>query len=57
MKTGENNYVKSGGVVSMVNYTIVINISYNNRLMTAYENRNWLLQSRFLFDKHILSAR
>ena len=57
MKTGENNYVKSGGVVSMVNYTIVINISYNNRLMAAYENRNWLLQSRFLFDKHILSAQ
>ena len=57
MKTGENNYVKSGGAVSMVNYTIVINISYNNRLMAAYENRNWLLQSRFLFDKHILSAR
>ena len=57
MKTGENNYVKSGWVVSMVNYTIVINISYNNRLMAAYENRNWLLQSRFLFDKHILSAR
>ena len=56
MKTGENNYVKSGGVVSMVNYTIVINISYNNCLMAAYENRNWLLQSRFLFDKHILSA-
>ena len=51
VKTRGNNYDKSVGVMNMINYIIVISINYKHRLMAAYVNRNWLLQSRFLFDR------
>ena len=43
--------------MNTANYTIVIGISYKHQLMTAYVNKNLLLKSRFLFDRHILSTQ